>query len=77
MQTLTRLMARLWEALFSKTSPKAKRSSGGKRPSRAKFPGPRQSLSSMPSSPPPSGRSPATFEDPDDIAFCTWMYYLN
>ena len=89
MQTLTRLILHLWGVLFP-TRARAARGqasmtpeSASTRPSSCRLV-PRRSIGDLSSSPrsPRARRSSAVGQsknssDPDDIAFCAWMYYLN
>ncbi len=89
MQTLTRLILHLWGVLFP-TRARAARGQAGMtpesaspRPSSCRLV-PRRSIGdlSRSASSPRARRSSAVGQsknssDPDDIAFCAWMYYLN
>ena len=78
MQTLTRLLGRLWEALCPRTLRPPERARGPRGASRwPDFWAPRRSLGDYQVRSVAGPKLPAAFKDSDDIAFCTWMYYLN
>jgi len=83
MQTLTRLLGRLWRVMFIPGhTPRTHRPESAGSPhfcSPEAGKNPRRSLCDRPLSVRmrsiTGSKSPAA--DPDDIAFCAWMYYLN
>lgn len=89
MQTLTRLILLLWGVLFptraraasaARGQASATPESASTRPPRCRLE-PRRSIGDISRSP-RARRSSAVGQsknssDPDDIAFCAWMYYLN
>ncbi len=86
MQMLTRLILQLWGVLFPTRVGAARGQIGGTPEASAPRPSscrlvPRRSIGDL-SHAPRARRSSAVGRsknpsDPDDIAFCAWMYYLN